>query len=196
MTHRLLTHQNRLLFQLKEVEKSVSKWRKNKKDLESQLDSIAKVQFEINQKISRKTNDIKSMNVEVDAFKKRIDANKKATEAVKKSIGPMKNASNVRLASYKTRMSNNVFNRIVIFLFLFQARVQKITEEIKRLEALEKSEQKIKLEKDEEGAGYIKEAREDLQKICKSLLQKKLEKEDLAAEVYSKIFVEPYRNEW
>lgn len=87
---------NQQLFQLKEVEKSVTKWRRNKKDLESQLDSIAKAQLEFNQKISRKTNDIKSLNVEIDGFKKRIEANKKATEVVKKSIGSMKKASSVR----------------------------------------------------------------------------------------------------
>lgn len=60
---------------------------------------------------------------------------------------------------------------------------------MKRLEALDKNEKKIKLEKDAEGATYIKDARQDLQKICKALLQKKLEKEDLAAEVYSKNFI-------
>lgn len=104
---------------MKEVENSVSKWRKNRKDLESQLDSIAKAQLEINQKITRKTNDIKSLNVEVDGFKKRIEANKKATEAVKKSIGPIKNAANVRLSSYKINTTNNVFKRTVIFIFLY-----------------------------------------------------------------------------
>lgn len=170
---------------MKEVEKSVSKWRRNKKDLESQLDTIAKAQLEINQKISRKTNDMKSLNAEVSSFKKKIDANKKAAEAIKKSIGPMKNASNVRLSTYQIKSYHNVFNRTVItdVLSIFQARIQKITEEMKRLEALDKMEMAIKLEKDAEGAGYIQEAREDLQKICKALLQKKLEKEDLAAEV-------------
>lgn len=68
--------------------------------MESQLDSIAKAQLEINQKITRKTNDIKSLNVDVDGIKKRIDANKNATEAVKKSITPMKNASNVKFFFY------------------------------------------------------------------------------------------------
>lgn len=87
---------NQQLFQLKEVEKSMTKWRRNKKDLESQLDSIAKAQLEINQKISRKTNDIKSLKVEIDGFKKRMEANKKATEVVKKSTEPMKKASSVR----------------------------------------------------------------------------------------------------
>lgn len=81
---------------MKDVEKSVNKWRKNKKDLESQLDSIAKAQLEINEKISRKTNDIKSLNVEIDGFKKRIDANKKAAEAIKKSMEPKKKHANVR----------------------------------------------------------------------------------------------------
>lgn len=47
----------------------------------------------------------------------------------------------------------------------------------------------MKQEKDKEGATYIKEAREDLQKICKALLQKKIEKEDLAAEVHLNNFV-------
>lgn len=79
--------------------------------MESQLDSIAKAQLEINQKIIRKTNDMKSLNVEVDGFKKRIEANKKAAEAIKKSVGPMKNASNVRLSTYRIKTTNNVFRR-------------------------------------------------------------------------------------
>lgn len=81
---------------MKEIEKSVNKWRRNKKDLELQLDSIAKAQLEIDQKITCKMNDIKSLNVEVEGFKKRIDANKKATEAIKKSIEPKKKAAAVR----------------------------------------------------------------------------------------------------
>lgn len=49
-------------------------------------------------------------------------------------------------------------------------------------EAIDKENQ-YKQEKEEEGNRYIKDAREDLQKICKVLLQKKLENEDLKAEV-------------
>lgn len=54
-------------------------------------------------------------------------------------------------------------------------------------EAIDKENQ-YKQEKEEEGNRYIKDAREDLQKICKVLLQKKLENEDLKAEVLVKIF--------
>lgn len=56
------------------------------------------------------------------------------------------------------------------------------------MEALDEQEKKTKLEKDAEGAAYIKDARADLQKICKALLQKQLEREDLTAEVCLKNF--------
>lgn len=72
---------------------------------------------------------------------------------------------------------------------MFKIKIETITAGIKRLEALDENEKKAKIEKDAEGAAYIKEAREDLQKICKALLQKQLEREDLAAEVCSKNFV-------
>lgn len=40
-----------------------------------------------------------------------------------------------------------------------------------------------KRNKEEEGNAYVKEARGDLQKICKVLLQKRIENEDLKSEV-------------
>lgn len=48
-------------------------------------------------------------------------------------------------------------------------------------------ENKTKKEKESEGSKIIKEARDDLQKICGVLLKKKLENEDLRAEVLSPV---------
>lgn len=51
------------------------------------------------------------------------------------------------------------------------------------------SERYNKNEKEEEGSAYVKEARSDLQKICRVLLQKKLENENLNAEVGRKLLL-------
>lgn len=37
--------------------------------------------------------------------------------------------------------------------------------------------------KESDGSKYVKEAREELQKICKALLERKIKNEDLKAEV-------------
>lgn len=55
--------------------------------------------------------------------------------------------------------------------------------EMTKLKKKVEEEQKNKNEKVQEGTKYVKDAREDLQKICRVLLQKKLENEDLLAEV-------------
>lgn len=55
--------------------------------------------------------------------------------------------------------------------------------QLQRLQQKVAIEKKVKTEKENEGSKYVKEAREDLQKICRVLLQKKLENEDLLAEV-------------
>ncbi|XP_049872380.1 uncharacterized protein LOC126371180 isoform X2 [Pectinophora gossypiella] len=60
--------------------------------------------------------------------------------------------------------------------------LSKICEEITKIEKEIQEETKRKQEKEKEGNGFIKGAREDLQKMCKMLLQKKLEHEDLKAE--------------
>ncbi|KAL0880364.1 hypothetical protein ABMA27_002803 [Loxostege sticticalis] len=148
--------QNILLKQIKEVEISNAKWRKNKKDLEFQLSNINKCYQEITEKIHEKTNDVKCIKTEVENFKKRIESNKKDTDAVKQSFGNKKTASDAKVASLSAEMT-----------------------QLK--EAIDKENQ-YKQEKEEEGNRYIKDAREDLQKICKVLLQKKLENEDLKAE--------------
>lgn len=82
-------------FQLKEVETSATKWRKNKKDLESQLKNIEKCEKEIKEKINLKTNDLKCVNNEIDDFQKRIDKNKKEIDAATKSLTTKKQASDV-----------------------------------------------------------------------------------------------------
>lgn len=85
------------VFQLKEVETSSNKWRKNKKDLEFQLGNIGKCQEDITEKINQKLNDIKVMDMEIEDFKKRIESNMKDTDVAKKSLRTKKDASDVSL---------------------------------------------------------------------------------------------------
>lgn len=82
-------------FQLKDVEASNAKWRKNKKDLDIQMKNINKCQEEISDKMYQKKNDIKCMNMEIDDFKKRIESNKNDTDVAKKSLSNKKQASDV-----------------------------------------------------------------------------------------------------
>ncbi|XP_069357820.1 myosin heavy chain, clone 203-like [Maniola hyperantus] len=151
-----LERQNGLLEQLKEAESSNLKWRKSKKDLEFQMNNINKCYQEIQEKINEKTSDIKCRNMEIENFKKRIESNKTDLEAVKKSFGSKKQTSDVTM--------------------------KKIADQVKKLEKRIDEEKKHKLAKEREGSKYIKEAREELQILCKVLLQKKLENEDLQAE--------------
>ncbi|XP_045449968.1 uncharacterized protein LOC123658649 [Melitaea cinxia] len=151
-----LERQKDLLKQLKEVEASNTKWRKNKKDLEFQMNNINKCHQEMIEKKNQKSSDLNCIDVEIEDLKKRIDSNKKDIEAIKKSFGT------------KKQISENKINNIA--------------KEVTRLENVLKEEQKRKKLKEQEGDKYIKDAREDLQKLCKVLLQKKLEKEDLLAE--------------
>ncbi|XP_045769082.1 myosin-2 heavy chain-like isoform X3 [Maniola jurtina] len=151
-----LERQNDLLKQLKEAESSNVKWRKNKKDLEFQINIINKCYQEIQEKINEKTSDIKCINMEIENLKKRIESNKTDLEAAKKSFGPKKQASDAKMKS--------------------------IAAQVTKLEKSINEEKKHKLAKEREGSKYIKEAREELQKLCKVLLQKKLENEDLKAE--------------
>ncbi|XP_059057290.1 uncharacterized protein LOC131850912 [Achroia grisella] len=151
-----LERQKDLLKQLKEVEASTTKWRKNKKDLEFQIDNVNKCQQEILDKINQKTNDIKCIEMEIGEFNKRIENNKKDAETAKKSLSNKKQASNLKITSIST--------------------------EITKVQKKLKDEQKNKYDKEQEGNQYIKEAREDLQKICRVLLEKKLENEDQKAE--------------
>ncbi|XP_050348542.1 uncharacterized protein LOC126772293 [Nymphalis io] len=151
-----LERQKDLLKQLREVEASNMKWRKNKKDLEFEIDHVNKCQHEITEKINQKTNDIKCIDMEIEDFKKRIENNKKDLDVAKNSFGTKKQAS--------------------------AARTINIQAEVTRLEKVLKEEQQHKKSKEEEADKYVKEARQDLQKLCKVLLQKKLESEDMKAE--------------
>ncbi|XP_068617422.1 axoneme-associated protein mst101(2)-like [Battus philenor] len=148
--------QKNLQKELKEVEASTKKWRKNMKDLESAIDKVDKSRSEIREKICQKNNDIKCLDMEIKDFQKRLENNKKEIEATKKSEGTKKESSDKKIAGYK--------------------------QEIKTLERTVADEEKKKRQKEADGTKYIKEAREDLQKICGVLLKKKLENEDLKAE--------------
>ncbi|CAH2982707.1 unnamed protein product [Chilo suppressalis] len=151
-----LERQSNLLKQMKEIETSNTKWRKNKKDLENQVVNVDKCCKEIKDKHQEKNNDIKCIRMEIDNFKDRIEKNTKQLAAVKKSFDNKKKASDAKVASLSAEMT----------------KMKKVAED----------EKNYKMEKEQEGSKYIKEARDDLQKIYRLLLQKKLENEDLRAE--------------
>ncbi|XP_053604886.1 uncharacterized protein LOC128672023 isoform X2 [Plodia interpunctella] len=151
-----LERQKNLLKGLKVAEAEVAKWRKSKKELEFQLDNVNKCQIEINETNNRKRNDIKGMKTEIEHLKKRITNGNKDAEGASKSI------------SYRKKSSDKT--------------ITGINEEIYRAQKVLGEERKHKSQKEKEGNDYIKEAREELQKICRVLLQKKLENEDAKAE--------------
>ncbi|CAH0719863.1 unnamed protein product, partial [Brenthis ino] len=88
-----MERQKNLLKQLKEAEASSIKWRKNKKDLDFQMDHISKCHQEIKQKINEKQSDIKCIDMEISNFKTHIESNKKDVEVSKKSLDNKKKAS-------------------------------------------------------------------------------------------------------
>ncbi|PZC71780.1 hypothetical protein B5X24_HaOG212443 [Helicoverpa armigera] len=142
--------------ELKEIEQSANKWRKNKKDLEFQMQNITQCNEDIKEKIKQKKNDLKIMDLEIIDFKNRIESNDKDLYKAKNSYKAKKEASDARIATIASEMTQ-VEKKLAV-------------------------EYKHKADKEQEGVQYVKEAREDLQKICRVLLQKKLENEDLQAE--------------
>nr|XP_049703510.1 uncharacterized protein LOC110382225 [Helicoverpa armigera] len=142
--------------ELKEIEQSANKWRKNKKDLEFQMQNITQCNEDIKEKIKQKKNDLKIMDLEIIDFKNRIESNDKDLYKAKNSYKAKKEASDARIATIASEMAQ-VEKKLAV-------------------------EYKHKADKEQEGVQYVKEAREDLQKICRVLLQKKLENEDLQAE--------------
>ncbi|XP_047515656.1 uncharacterized protein LOC125056536 isoform X4 [Pieris napi] len=151
-----LERQTALLKQMKEIEDSVQKWRKNKKELEFQMGNVDKCQQEIREKTTEKSSDLNCINLEIADFNKRIENNKGDVEATNKSFSSKRSASCAK--------QGNIAN------------------EVSRLEKLVNEEKRRKKAKEAEGSKYIKDAREDLQRLCKVLLQKKLENEDMSAE--------------
>ncbi|CAB3254933.1 unnamed protein product [Arctia plantaginis] len=148
--------QQLLLKQLKEIETSATKWRKNKKDLEFQINNMTKARMEIVEKLNQKKNDIKIMDSENQNLTKRIESAKKDLANSTKSMGTAKEASDARMVN--------------------------LTEEMVKIQKKTNEERTNMKKKENEGTQYVKEARTDLQNICKVLLQKKLENEDLRAE--------------
>lgn len=82
----------------------------------------------------------------------------------------------------------NFSNIVYEFEIKFQAKITKLQAEVAKLEKALQQEQVNKKKKEQEGTRYVKEAREDLQKLTKLWLEKKLENEDMEAKV-SCIFV-------
>ncbi|KAJ2951132.1 hypothetical protein O0L34_g5521 [Tuta absoluta] len=148
--------QQGLINQLQDIEKSAAKWRKNKRDLESQIGILNKCQSELMEKVNQKTNDLKSLDNEIAAYKKRIENTKKESEALKKTMAQNKEKADKRLEYIKQEINN------------LQKQVQEETKSKNYLV--------------EQGKRSVEDSRADLQKICKTLLQRRLEAEDLEAE--------------
>lgn len=83
-------------FQLKEVEDSANKWRKNERDLEFQIKNMVKIKMEIIENMHQKENDIKVMDTEIANFQKRIESNTKDLEGTQRSLISKREASDVR----------------------------------------------------------------------------------------------------
>ncbi|XP_013173680.1 PREDICTED: uncharacterized protein LOC106122291 isoform X2 [Papilio xuthus] len=142
--------------ELRGVETSTKKWRENMKELEGKIEKVDKYRSDVKDKTSQKTNDIKYLDTEIKDLQNRLENNKKEIEATKKSMVTKREATDKKIAKYR--------------------------EDIKNLEKVVAEENKTKKEKEFQGSKIIKEARDDLQKICGVLLKKKLENEDLRAE--------------
>ncbi|KPJ08654.1 hypothetical protein RR48_03760 [Papilio machaon] len=153
--------------ELRGVATSAKKWRENMKELEGKIEKVDKYRCDVRDKTSQKSNDIKYFDTEIKDLQHRLENNKKEIEATKKSIVTKKEATDKKIAKYR--------------------------EDIKSLEKVVAEENKTKKEKELQGSKIIKEAREDLQKICGILLKKKLENEDLRAELSSAI---PHSNQY
>ncbi|CAH1286809.1 unnamed protein product [Chrysodeixis includens] len=151
-----LDRQKILLKELKEVEASANKWRKTSKDLDWKIKTFDKKREEITEKLNEKTNDVKVMDIELVNIKTRLQCQVGDIEEAKVSLEKKRENSDAKLASIATEMTK------------LQSKVE---EQIK-----------MKNDKIKEGTQYVKDAREDLQKICRVLLTKKLENEDLLAE--------------
>ncbi|XP_063362865.1 uncharacterized protein LOC134651695 [Cydia amplana] len=148
--------QEELLKELTEVEVSASKWKKNKKNLEEQMSTIDKCILEIKDTCRKKTNDITTIQAEMADLEKKLVRN----------TNDIQNASETLEAKRKCHLDS----------------MKKLTEESKKLEIVKKTEEQLKKEKIEQGHECVKEAREELALICRVLLKKKLENEDLRAE--------------
>lgn len=68
-------------------------------------------------------------------------------------------------------------------MLYLKTRMVHLTEEMTKIQKKTNEERSNMKKKENEGTQYVKDARIDLQNICKALLQKKLENEDLRAEV-------------
>ncbi|XP_063622462.1 uncharacterized protein LOC134794584 [Cydia splendana] len=148
--------QEDLLKELTEVQASASKWKKNKKNLEEQMSTIDKFILEMRDTCRKKTNDLKTIEVETADLEQKLASN----------TNDIKTASETLEAKRKCHDDC----------------MKKLTEESKKLQIVKKKEEQLKKEKNEKGDECVKEAREELALICRVLLKKKLENEDLRAE--------------
>ncbi|KAL4709611.1 hypothetical protein ACJJTC_007342 [Scirpophaga incertulas] len=151
-----LERQNILLKQMKEIESSNTKWRKNKQDLEFQLSNIDKCRQEIKEKLQEKESEATCVNMEIENFKKRSAELTKEIAETQKSFDVKKHSNELA--------------------------IQKLCTDAEKLNKIAQEEHNVKMSKEKDGSTFIKEAREDLQKIYKVLLEKKIENEDLGAE--------------
>ncbi|XP_063381891.1 uncharacterized protein LOC134668340 [Cydia fagiglandana] len=148
--------QEELLKELTVVQVSASKWKKNKKNLEEQMSTIDKCIQEMRDTYRNKTNDIKTIQAETADLEQKL----------------VRNTNDIKTASATLEAKRKCHDDCM----------KKLTEESKKLQIVKKNEEQLKKEKIEKGDECIKEAREELALLCRVLLKKKLENEDLRAE--------------
>ncbi|RVE55069.1 hypothetical protein evm_000436 [Chilo suppressalis] len=151
-----LEKQKATMQKLTEVESSMTKWRKSKKILDIEIKSLNKYHQELKDLIRVKSNNITFMKNEIETLKNKIEGTKKQIKAVNETIKNKKKTSDDRIKSLST--------------------------EISRIKKLVYEEQKRKSDREIEGSKCIEEGREDLYKIYRIMLQKKLENEHLGTE--------------
>lgn len=71
----------------------------------------------------------------------------------------------------------------IVKCLYFQSRIASLSAKVNLIKKSLDDETDVKNNKEQDGSKFVKEARADLQKICRVLLLKKLENEDLKAEV-------------
>ncbi|XP_047990779.1 uncharacterized protein LOC125229886 [Leguminivora glycinivorella] len=148
--------QEDLLKELTDIEVSASKWRKNKKNLEDQMTTVDKCIQEMREVCRKKTNDLKTIQAESADLEKRISSNTSEIMSTSQALAA------------KRKCHDDC--------------MKKMSEASKKLQSIKDREEGIKKEKIQKGDECVKEAREELAHICRVLLKKKLENEDLRAE--------------
>lgn len=151
-----LSKQRDLRVKLTNTESNTVKWRKRFRDLQQEMGNLEKCHKDIQDKLQRKTNELKAATNEVAALKVKLDNIAKETESVSKT-----------------------------FIFKKTQGNKKVEAIAKKINELEKSIAESKKKRENiinEGKDIIKDVRRDLANIEKVLYEKQIEEHKLVAE--------------